>query len=323
MSCYKHLSMQERENLLLSKSQGKSIETISQEMKRSKSTIYRELKRNSNSQGKYSACEAEKQYWERRRKSVRKEKLAQTEYAAKVIMLLERYWSPEQISNRLKLEGNPLQVSTSTIYRGLEKGLIPRSCLRKLRIKGRIRKGGRKKSKCGHLNIEYTIHDRPKRVEMRKQIGHWESDTVRGGKWSGCIGTHVERKSRYTILCKLENRTAKAYTQGTIAAFARLQPGKCKSFTADHGKEFSGHRELSQALNCKVYFADPRAPWQRGSNENTNGLIRQFCPKRTSFKHLTQEDVDAIADLLNKRPRKSLGWKAPCEVFFHKSLHFT
>lgn len=323
MSCYRHLSMQERESLLVRVTQGKSLKEISKEMGRSKSTIWRELKRNVDSAGNYSASEAQERYRERRRKSVRRRKLEQAGYAEKMVELLNQYWSPEQISGRLKHEKSAIQISTSTIYRGLEKGLIDPMCRQRLRIKGRRRYGGHKKSKCGHLDIEYTIHDRPKRADARKQIGHWESDTVRGAKWSGCIGTHVERRSRYVVLCKLPDRTARAYTDAMIAAFAQLAPGKRKSFTADHGKEFAGHREIARALQCNVYFADPSAPWQRGTNENTNGLLRQFCPKRTSFHHLTQEDVDRIADLLNKRPRKCLHWKSPYEVFFHCSFHFT
>ena len=192
-----------------------------------------------------------------------------------------------------------------------------------LRIKGRVRHGGRKKSKCGHLDIEYSIHDRPKSADKRKTIGHWESDTVRGSKWTGCIATHVERKSQYSVLCKIPNRTAEVFTQATIQAFQKIPKGKCKSFCVDHGKEFSDYRKIQIELNCKVYFADPHAPWQRGTNENFNGLLRQFFPKRTSFAEVTQKDVEAVMVLLNRRPRKSLGWKTPEEVFFHKVLHLT
>ena len=115
-------------------------------------------------------------------------------------------------------------------------------------------------------------------ADKRKTIGHWESDTVRGSKWTGCIATHVERKSRYAVLCKIPNRTAEVFTQATIQAFQNIPKGKCKSFCADHGKEFSDYRIIQTELNCKVYFADPHAPWQRGTNENFNGLLRQFFP---------------------------------------------
>ena len=259
----------------------------------------------------------------RRKNSVRKPILADPKVVQTVSNLLEMAWSPEQISNRLKYEHNQLKISTSTIYRALDAGLLDEKLCKKLRIKGRLRHGGRKKSKCGHLDIEYSIHDRPKSADKRKTIGHWESDTVRGSKWTGCIATHVERKSQYSVLCKIPNRTAEVFTQATIQAFQKIPKGKCKSFCVDHGKEFSDYRKIQTELNCKVYFADPHAPWQRGTNENFNGLLRQFFPKRTSFAEVTQKDVEAVMELLNRRPRKSLGWKTPEEVFFHKVLHLT
>ncbi len=122
---------------------------------------------------------------------------------------------------------------------------------------------------------------------------------------------------------KIPDRTAQAFTEATITAFRLIPANKRKSFTCDHGKEFSMHKELSAILGCKVYFADPHSPWQRGTNENCNGLIRQFFPKRTSFADVTQDDADRVALLLNRRPRKSLGWKTPEEVFFNNLLHLT
>ena len=323
MSHYRHFTIDERESLLVYLSQGKKNCEIARLMNRSPSTISREIRRNVESRTRYSALQAQKAYEQRRKHCVRKYKLAEPSCAEKVSELLANAWSPEQISNRLKYETNVIQISTCTIYRGLEHGLLNGELHKKLRIKGRRRHGGRKKSKCGHLDIEYTIHDRPKSVEGRQVIGHWESDTVRGAKWTGCIATHVERTSRYAVLCKIPDRTADAFTQATVTAFLTIPKRKRRSFTTDHGKEFANHREILQLLNCKVYFADPHAPWQRGTNENFNGLLRQFFPKRTSFAEVTQEDVEAIAKMLNRRPRKCLGWKTPEEVFLHKALHLT
>ena len=323
MSHYRHFTIDERESLLVYLSQGKKNCEIARLMNRSPSTISREIRRNVESRTRYSALQAQKAYEQRRKHCVRKYKLAEPSCAEKVSELLANAWSPEQISNRLKYETNVIQISTCTIYRGLEHGLLNGELRKKLRIKGRRRHGGRKKSKCGHLDIEYTIHDRPKSVEGRQIIGHWESDTVRGAKWTGCIATHVERTSRYAVLCKIPDRTADAFTQATVTAFLTIPKRKRRSFTTDHGKEFANHREILQLLNCKVYFADPHAPWQRGTNENFNGLLRQFFPKRTSFAEVTQEDVEAIAKMLNRRPRKCLGWKTPEEVFLHKVLHLT
>ena len=323
MSHYRHFTIDERECLLVYLSQGKKNCEIARLMNRSPSTISREIRRNVESRTRYSALQAQKAYEQRRKHCVRKYKLAEPSCAEKVSELLANAWSPEQISNRLKYETNVIQISTCTIYRGLEHGLLNGELRKKLRIKGRRRHGGRKKSKCGHLDIEYTIHDRPKSVEGRQVIGHWESDTVRGAKWTGCIATHVERTSRYAVLCKIPDRTSDAFTQATVTAFLTIPKRKRRSFTTDHGKEFANHREILQLLNCKVYFADPHAPWQRGTNENFNGLLRQFFPKRTSFAEVTQEDVEAIAKMLNRRPRKCLGWKTPEEVFLHKTLHLT
>lgn len=324
MNCYCHFTIQEREKLLLLIAAGKKNSEIAKALNRSTSTISREIRRNTRERrNEYSAVAAQQRYYTKRKNSVRKYILANSDAAKTVSLLLEKAWSPEQISNRLKYEKSKISVSQRTIYRAIEKGLIDPTLRKKLRYKGKIHNGGHKKSKCGHLNIDFTIHDRPKSVEGRKTQGHWESDTVRGAKWSGCIGTHVERKSRYLVLCKIPNRTASEFTSATITAFLGIPKNKIKSFTVDHGKEFANHRELSEKINCKVYFADPHAPYQRGTNENFNGLLRQFFPKRTSFKDVTQEDVDAIAELLNQRPRKCLGWKTPEEVFFNKSLHLT
>lgn len=324
MNCYCHFTIQERERLLFLIAGGKKNSEISKELNRSPSTISREIRRNvGEKRSEYSVIAAQHRYRAKRKNSVRKYILADKDAANTVSLLLAKSWSPEQISNRLKYENNKLSISHKTIYRAIEKGLLDPCLRKKLRYKGRIHNGGHKKSKCGHLNIDLTIHDRPESVEKRKTLGHWESDTVRGAKWSGCIATHVERRSRYSVLCKIPNRTAAEFTTATVEAFMRIPKNKRKSFTVDHGKEFSNHRELSEKINCKVYFADPHAPYQRGSNENFNGLLRQFFPKRTSFKDVTQEDVDAVAELLNQRPRKCLGWKTPEEVFFNKLLHLT
>jgi len=323
MSRYNHFTITERENLLVYVKLGKKNCEIAKLMGRSPSTISRELRRNAESRETYSAIQAEANYRTRRKRCVRKYKLKNTKYAKKVKKLLNLLWSPEQIANRLRRENSKVRISTCTIYRALYNGILPAKLRTVLRIKGKLRFGGHKKSPCGHLDIEYTIHDRPKSVENRSRIGHWESDTIRGAKWSGCLATHTERKSRFLVMRKMPDRTAASFTEATITAFGMIPPGKLKSFTCDHGKEFSMHRELSEKLGCKVYFADPHAPWQRGTNENCNGLIRQFFPKRTSFADVSQDDADRVALLLNRRPRKSLGWKTPEEVFLNKSLHLT
>lgn len=319
MRHYHHLTTEERENLLVLTAQGKGVREIARSLNRSASTISREIKRNSTKKG-YSALAAEKQYQKRRKKSKRKKRMEEEQTKTKVEKLLNTYWSPEQICERLKKEHAKVQIGTSTIYRALASGELAPEFRRKLR---RTFYKHRKKKGSGHLNIDYTIHDRPKSVESRIQFGHWESDTVRGFKSSGCVATHVERKSRFTVALKIPNRTTKPFIDSAIGFFSQLPKSRCRSFTVDHGKEFADHRRLSQALGCKVYFADPAAPYQRGTNENTNGLLRQFLPKGSDFSSLTQDILDSFVSLLNCRPRKCLGWKSPYEVYFHKVLHLT
>lgn len=321
MSCYQHFTIEERERLAQLLAKGMGIREIARALERNQSSVTRELKRNGQEKN-YSPSKAQKRYEHNREHSKRRALLSDEAVHAQVSKGLLRYWSPEQISHRLEREGNHIRISTSTIYRGFEKGWLDESLRQKLRIKGR-RYYGKRNTRCGHLDIEYSIHERPASVKEREELGHWESDTVRGAYHSGCVATHVERKSRYCLFLKLENRSRDAYTRATIEGFRRLPGEKLLSLTVDHGKEFSGHRELMAALQCKVYFADPNCPNQRGTNENTNGLLRQYLPKRTRFDHLTQERVDEISDLINNRPRKCLGWKTPYEVFFDQLLHLT
>lgn len=317
MSCYRHLTIIEREKILIMLEKGKSKREIGRTLGRSCSTISREIKRNNK---KYSAALAHKRYEKCRLKSVRKHRLETKTVYDKVVELLEKKWSPEQISMRLRLEKNAVQISMSTIYRGIKKGLLPKSVKQHLRTRPYHKPKG---SKTGQLVIEQTIHDRGIAANKRMEIGHFESDTVRGAGHSGCIATHVDRKSRYLLCAKLKDRTTNEFMGKSIEQFLKLPKDKVKSFTTDHGKEFAGYRRLTQELGAPVYFADPAAPGQRGTNENTNGLLRQFFPKRTSFKDVTQADVESAAYSINTRPKKCLGWKSPFEVFFDLVLHFT
>jgi len=165
-----------------------------------------------------------------------------------------------------------------------------------------------------------SIHERPAEAETRKTVGHWESDTVLGKRKTGAIGTHVERKTGFLITFKLEGTDSKGFVDATVQAFQQLPAEKRKSFTADRGKEFTNHADLKNALAMPVYFCDPYSPWQRGTNENTNGLLRQFFPKRTSFADISAQDLTRVNDLINNRPRKRLGWLSPHEAFFGLAL---
>lgn len=320
MGCYQHLSIEERESILVMTTQGKTIREIGRILGRSASTISRELQRNTRIKHPYSAVFAQRVYHLRRKRCKRKRILEKDEVKNCIVGLLEKYWSPEQISNRLKKEKNPIQIGTSTIYRALSSGLIEKAMQKKLRRKGQRHSD---RLPCGHLPIQNTIHDRPVEANTRQRLGDWECDTVRGAHHSGCVATLVDRKSRYTVCAKLPNRTAKAFNMSVIQRMNQEPELTVLTLTCDQGKEFAKFKELENSLQCTVYFADPGRPDQRGTNENTNGLLRQFLPKRTRFTSITQGDVDAFAQLLNLRPRKCLNWLSPFEVFFHSLLHFT
>jgi IS30 family transposase len=162
------------------------------------------------------------------------------------------------------------------------------------------------------------IDRRPKIVDRRSRIGDWESDTLEGGKGKGLLATHVERKSRYTVAVKVADKSALTVTRATVKAMRRIPAGKRKTMTMDNGKEFAGFAQVEQQLGVRTYFAHPYHSWERGTNENTNGLLRQFFPKGTDFTQIADSEVDRVERLLNNRPRKCLGYRTPAEVFWVK-----
>lgn len=335
MSHYKHLSIKERESLYLGKNQGKSIRAIAKELGRSPSTVSRELSRNKSGHRPYSPSTAQRRYEKRRKHCGRKPLLSQAAYQDLIRDLLgQRQWSPEQIDNRLALENNPLQVSSATIYRALHNGLLDggtlwhkRKCDRcsfHLRRKGKPRKKNGIQRQQGSLHIVYTIAQRPASANERRELGHWESDTVVGKRGGARLLTQVDRRSRYLLAAKVPDGTAETVSKAMIEAFRSLPREKVRSITPDRGREFAGHAQVSSALHqVPFYFADPYSPWQRGTNENTNGLLRQYFPKRASLDAVSDDELSRVVDKLNLRPRKCLAWLSPYEVFFHTLLHLT
>jgi len=178
----------------------------------------------------------------------------------------------------------------------------------------------RRKQRCRRRRREFkdrvSIHDRPKIIERRRRIGDWESDTVEGIKSQSAIATHIDRKSRYCVATKLKDRKSDTFMQATIGLFNKINPDNIHTFTVDNGSEFSAFKKLEKATKAKVYFADPYSPWQRGTNENTNGLIRRFFPKGTNFNDVSEHMLQSVIDYLNHRPRKCLDFRTPYEVFF-------
>jgi IS30 family transposase len=225
-----------------------------------------------------------------------------------------KQWTPEEIAGRVALDKHRVTFSYVTIYRAIERRVLPYSLKKELRFKSQYKRH-KTDDKRGKMQGITSIQYRPAEVEKRERIGDWESDTILGQRKTGAIGTHVERKTGYLIAFKLESCTSEEFNAATIRAFERIPEEYRRTFTVDRGKEFTLHRELAEALGAKIYFCDPYSPWQRGTNENTNGLLRQFFPKKTSFALIADEDVERAVTLLNNRPRKRLGWLTPAEVF--------
>lgn len=332
MSYYKHLNINERESIFLMQSKGMSFRQIAKELNRSVSTISRELSKNSSRRKAYSPSKATKNYLKRRKKCRRKFILSDLKVKEKVqYLFLEKQWSPEQISNRLKHENSPISISYTTIYRGIYSGLLEvktlnwkeRGVARKLRHRGKTRHSKGKIETRGKIQISNHIESRPKGANSRCEVGHWEIDTVLGKINTGCLVTLADRKTRYYIAERVERQSSKDVSEKLIEIISKLDSNKVKTFTSDRGKEFSKHSIVTKETGIPFYFAKPHAPWQRPTNENFNGLLREYMPKGSDFTSFSDEDINSFVFKLNTRPRKCLNWKTPAEVFFKKVLHLT
>lgn len=334
MSHYHHLSIAERETLLVLHTKGANLRAISKEMGRSVSTVSRELKRNAPSKQGYSAVAAEKKYHERRRKCRRHKLLSNVELHGLIKRLfLEQQWSPEQIASRLSHENSAFCISYSTIYRAIYAGMFDtdeqrrskgnRGAIRNLRHRGKTRRRKGTEETRGKIVISNRIQERPREADERQIIGHWEADTVAGKTGSACLVTITDRCSRYLLAGRVTKKYSALVADQMIALLSVLPKGKRRTITPDRGKEFSKHTLVTESLKLPFYFPDPHAPWQRGTNENTNGLIREYFPKSFDMAVSSEDDIASFVDKLNRRPRKCLGWKTPLEVFFNQSLHLT
>ena len=318
---YQHLSIDERETILVLSMQGLKTREIAGRLDRSPSTISRELRRNAACGAPYAAHTAQTLYALRRRRCKRNRRLDDAALTALVSEKLLLFWSPEQIAGRLAYKRKTRVISFVTIYRAIHKGAltgITRDCLRR---RGRAYSLSATETR-GRLHGYKTIRERPLGAENRSCYGHWEGDTMRGALNQGCLATFVERRSRFLAASFLPDRKATTLNGAMGAIFASFPAALLRSFTVDHGNEFFGYRCIEKSLKTSVYFADPYSAWQRGRNENTNGLLRQYYPKKFDFGSVTQADIDRIVALLNHRPRKVLGFRTPAEVFpLHRLLH--
>jgi len=322
---YTRLADQERESISRGLAQHKSIRQLARELNRSPSTISREIRRNKGKSGyrAFSASRRAKAAASSRKRGKRKiEK--QEGLLSYVMEKLQREWSPQEISKRLKIEyawDMNMQVSHEAIYQYIY--VLPRGELKQLLIKGlrqerkhrRPQKRGDTTETRGKIANMLSIEERPAEVADRSVPGHWEGDLILGKYKRSALGTLVERTTRYTILVPLgEHKDAASVREAYAEAFKSLPAELKKSLTYDQGKEMSEHEQFTIDTGIQVYFAHPGSPWERGTNENTNGLIRQYFPKGTDFTQVSKEEILDVQRKLNDRPRRALGYLKPDEV---------
>jgi len=316
------LSTAEREEISRGLSTNLSLRAIARHLGRAPSTISREVRRNGGRQA-YRATASDKAAWERALRPKICKLACHPSLAYAVSAKLRRKWSPEQIAGWLKraFPGEAhKQVSHETIYRSLyiqARGVLKKELLEHLRAKRTVRRSkhaSMKRHGKGQVKDAISISERPASVEDRAVPGHWEGDLIAGSK-NSFIATLVERQSRYVMLAKVANKDTKSVVAALIKQSKRLPKELYKSLTWDRGKELADHPRLTMATDVEVYFCDPHAPWQRGSNENTNRLLRQYFPRGTDLAVHSQAKLSAIARQLNERPRKTLQYQTPTEKF--------
>ena len=314
------LSLSDREEISRGLAAKLSIRSIAKYLNRPASTISREISRNGG-KAAYRAMAAH----QRSLKLLKRPKAYKLKHncvlAAIIKDKLNLDWSPQQISGWLKVtypDDINMLISHETIYRTLylpQRDALNRAKLRPLRTKRimrQSRKNNRRGSVRGQIIDAIPIHDRPKEIDLRASYGHWEGDLVSGSKNSH-IATLVERVSRFTILLKVNGKDTDSVVCAIISKIAHNDNNLFKSLTWDRGMELAKHKQLTKATNVKVYFCDPQSPWQRGTNENTNRLVRQYCPRGTNLYLYSQQQLDEIANRLNHRPRKILGFITPSD----------
>lgn len=316
MAKYCRLTYAERMRIEQLKKKGLKVRAIARALSRSPSTISNELNRRFT---QYNADTAQKDADKMQKQRVKKRKISGALEAVITYLLIELRCSPEQISGYLKKtypESPDFQVSPEAIYLWVYKHEQRKTLAQFFRRKRQFRrKGNQNNVHRGGIKNRVSIKERPTSVENREEIGHWEGDLIMGAKNQSAIGTLVERSSRYTILIRLDNKEAMTVSQKFVQFLQRIPQHLCRSLTYDNGSEMAYHEDISHALNMPIYFADPHSPWQRGTNENTNGLIREFLPKSTDLSVHSQEKLAGIASLLNRRPRKILDFQSPADVF--------
>jgi len=325
---YRHLSADERETVSLGLARGHSLRTMASVLGRSPSTVSREVARNVTRGRPYRACTAHTLATGRACQPRRSRKLLDPWLWQCVRTQLAEGCSPEQIAGRLR-RAYPADMgkhlSTETIYAGLY--VLPRGTLRSelLAALRQARKTRRPRARGtdrrGQLPNMTPIAERPDEVAARTVPGHWEGDLLKGARNKSAVGTLVERTTRLVILARMAGTDATSARQGFTKKLRHVPAALRKTLTYDRGKEMAEHEQLAQRLAIQIFFADPHSPWQRGTNENTNGLLRQYLPKGTDLSGYTQRELNVIAYRLNTRPRKCLDFATPLEVYAQLRHH--
>jgi len=318
---YTHLTPFEGYHVELRRQGGTSIRAIARELNRSPSTLSRELKRNANHQNKYRAIPAQQRYTDVRKRSVRSTILpTRAPLRQYVSAKLREQWSPEQIANALRRNFRrdaTMRISHESIYAFVYADKRAKGDLYK-----ELRQGHRQRQRRGNAHQKrglipgrVSIDERPAAVDTRVRSGHWEGDTIHGAHHKGGVVTLVERKTRVLVAAPITDFKASTINQAIEAAFQDMPARLIRTLTLDNGKEFAEFKQLEELLQARIYFADPYSSWQRGTNENTNGLIRQYLPKRTDLRNLDNAYLQTIVQALNNRPRKTLNHRTPAERF--------
>jgi len=316
---YRHVTRDQRSQIHILMSTGFSIRKIAKAVQLSPSTISRELKRNSGPRV-YNHEKANKLAKDRRSKASSSPKKMTPELKALIIAKLKTGWSPEQISGRLKLESGT-SISHEAIYQLILKDRQQGGTLY-LCLRHRSKPYNRRKNKTagrGCIPNRIDIDKRPQVVEEKTRIGDWEGDTIIGAKHKGAIVSYVDRHSKYTLLQKVDTKTSECVTEATLEKMQSL-PHPVLTITYDNGKEFANHSFIAAQLNAECFFAKPYHSWERGLNEHTNGLVRQYLPKTTDFRSISNKKVQEVEKILNYRPRKILQYQTPFEVFYDTTL---
>lgn len=311
------LSFKEREEISRAVAAGQSLRSVAKALHRAPSTISREVRRHGGSSG-YRACEADLRAWDRGLRPKICKLAAERRLQGAVARKLTQNWSPQQISTWLERRyaaDQTMRVSHETIYRTLfiqARGALKKELLGHLRSRRVMRSSKKPRQGGGQIMDAISIRERPAEAEDRAVPGHWEGDLLCGGR-NTQIATLVERHSRYVMLVKLKNKDSDQVARALAKHVLKLPATLRRSLTWDRGTELAAHKDFTVATDVKVYFCDPHSPWQRGSNENTNGLLRQYFPKGSDLSVFSQRQLDNVAHSLNTRPRMTLGWENPAD----------